>query len=643
MRAQTESVLADEDLSSEIARRLPVLRERELPAMAIVVPPGEFTSEGAPPRPRRRKGRLAAAPELPSLPLSDIHAAVNDAALEAIVLRFGRPSLLVRNDTFEVPALDIWRARLYPTKSKIDRAIRSVGRVEVTGIGATHLGTGWMIAPGIAVTNRHVALLFAQRAGRGQYTLRSTPIGQSFLARIDFREEAIPSDPFEVAVSRVLYIAEDGDAVPDIALLQVSAPPGRPLPPPIPLFDGAPIKGQVVAAIGYPAADSRNSFVDQQRIFGGTFDVKRLAPGEVTERFDGGFFSHDCSTLGGSSGSVLLDVTTGAALGLHFAGLYLEANYAVSSSVLRDRLRKLRSAPVVTTTSLAEATKPAPERTVKKQSLAERTGFDSSFLGTGKLAVPLPNLGAGLAALAVPIDTQATGTDRYRLDYEHFSIVTHRERRLAIFTAVNIDGGLQQRLKRETDVWAKDPRIPAKAQIDNKLYAGNDLDRGHLVRRLDPTWGPTAALANDDTFFFTNCSPQHARFNQSLWADLEDYLLDSADTRGFRASVFTGPIFSRADPPYRNVPLPAAYWKVAAMVRDDGKNLSVTGYMVSQSDLLTKLEFVFGQFKTYQVPVATIEKETGLDFGTLSKYDPLRATEAAGGRELITGEDLMLA
>ncbi len=76
--------------------------------------------------------------------------------------------------------------------------------------------------------------------------------------------------------------------------------------------------------------------------------------------------------------------------------------------------------------------------------------------------------------------------------------------------------------------------------------------------------------ANDDTFFFTNCSPQHARFNQSLWAELEDYLLNSADTRGFRASVFTGPVFTPEDPPYRGVRLPAAYWKVAAMVREDG-------------------------------------------------------------------------
>jgi endonuclease G len=35
---------------------------------------------------------------------------------------------------------------------------------------------------------------------------------------------------------------------------------------------------------------------------------------------------------------------------------------------------------------------------------------------------------------------------------------------------------------------------------------------------------------HDDTFHFTNCCPQHERFNQgkNLWAGLEDYLLNRA-------------------------------------------------------------------------------------------------------------------
>jgi endonuclease G, mitochondrial len=145
----------------------------------------------------------------------------------------------------------------------------------------------------------------------------------------------------------------------------------------------------------------------------------------------------------------------------------------------------------------------------------------------------------------------------------------HKDRRMAILVAVNIDGEQTVRIKRTgDDPWALDPRIPAGAQIDNKLYEGNDLDRGHLVRRPDPAWGSNAKLGEQDTFFFTNCTPQHSAFNQHLWLSLEDYLLDNAASRGFKANVFTGPVFDAKGRPYRAVLLPGAYWKVATMVRD---------------------------------------------------------------------------
>jgi len=52
--------------------------------------------------------------------------------------------------------------------------------------------------------------------------------------------------------------------------------------------------------------------------------------------------THDSSTLGGNSGSAIIDVRTGEVIGLHFglhfAGLYLQANYAVPTYELaRDR------------------------------------------------------------------------------------------------------------------------------------------------------------------------------------------------------------------------------------------------------------------------------------------------------------------
>ncbi len=69
--------------------------------------------------------------------------------------------------------------------------------------------------------------------------------------------------------------------------------------------------------------------------------------------------------------------------------------------------------------------------------------------------------------------------------------------------------------------------------MGEELFAQNPLDRGYLVRRLAPAWGTTekmAKTANDNTFHFTNCTPQHHAFNagQTLWVGLEDYILRNA-------------------------------------------------------------------------------------------------------------------
>jgi endonuclease G len=271
---------------------------------------------------------------------------------------------------------------------------------------------------------------------------------------------------------------------------------------------------------------------------------------------------------------------------------------------------------------------------------SDREGYDSAFLGNGSLTVPMPALSSAMMA-KVALNNKASGANRHILPYHHYSVIMNGERQVAYVSAVNIDGSESFRLKRDPDRWIADPRIPQSAQTSDALYANNDFDRGHLTRRLDPAWGDTQSIAkraNDDTFHFSNCSPQHKDFNQgkALWAGLEDYILDNADTEGFKASVFNGPVFRDDDPPYRGVKIPRQFWKVVVMVKTGGA-LSATAYVVSQENLIQALpqeEFVFGAYRTFQVSVAQIEQLTGLSFGSLSSADPLH-TGGTGGEEAL--------
>ncbi len=251
---------------------------------------------------------------------------------------------------------------------------------------------------------------------------------------------------------------------------------------------------------------------------------------------------------------------------------------------------------------------------------AERYGYNETFLDE---KIPLPKIPKHLANDIVHL-LDGSG---YELKYANFSVIMSKSRSLAFFTAVNIDGNQTQQLKRDDDHWYFDPRIDRKFQYGPEVYTNKDLDRGHLVRRLDPVWGPQAMTANNDTFHFTNAAPQHKLLNRKTWLDLEDYILKNANVYDLKINVFTGPVFSKNDMIYKNKFLiPIEFWKVVTMIKNN-KTISSTGYLQTQKQLLENLKFVFGEYKTYQVPITKIETITSLDFGKIRNFDPLNNTK----------------
>jgi endonuclease G, mitochondrial len=244
-------------------------------------------------------------------------------------------------------------------------------------------------------------------------------------------------------------------------------------------------------------------------------------------------------------------------------------------------------------------------------------GYEPDFLD---VPLPLPTLTEDQRRNAAKNSEAATGTDATVLPYTHFSVVMNRRRQLAYYTVVNIDGNQSSDLSRGRDRWYFDSRIAESEQIGEELYRRNALDRGHLVRRLDPVWGSQANRANDDTFHFTNCSPQHEKFNQGqdLWQGLENYILDNADTRNRKVTVFTGPVMDDRDPIYKGIRLPLAFWKIIAYVKTDG-SLATAAYMLEQGRLIQSLLQFEAAFDpgTYRVKLDHIKERTGLDFDYL--------------------------
>jgi endonuclease G len=275
-----------------------------------------------------------------------------------------------------------------------------------------------------------------------------------------------------------------------------------------------------------------------------------------------------------------------------------------------------------------------------------RVGYNPDFLSKH---VDLPILSANQKKLAAKKLVLSDSDDPYELRYHHFSIVLNKERRMALYTAVNIDGSKWVEIDRKTgepsesaesgEIWFNDPRIEPLAQCDQKLYEKQKphiFDRGHLVRRQDPCWGTKnrAVKANADTFHFTNCTPQQFQFNQrsKYWQGIENYILDNAKAEGDKVSVFTGPVFGEDDEQFRYVRLPKQFWKI--LVRVDKGKLLATALLADQSELISHLPESFSdlsQVAQYHTSVKEIERLTGLDFGSLKDHD----TYPQGGEEAI--------
>jgi V8-like Glu-specific endopeptidase len=295
-------------------------------------------------------------------------------AVEAVIRTDGtRPSLLVKNGTVDPdhPLARDWRDTLFAVRDKLRGRIAAVGRVEPATPGSNNFfGTGWLVdkGKGLVLTNLHVLEAMWRRMpnamlknSNGSFRVLE---GAAF---VDFAAESgsLVKKRFRITEATPSGIDGSGFARLDAAVLRIEPiagdNPSPALPEPIPVIsdtDGPQGNLTSFAVIGFPGPPPFTSGVHEgvdwmwvnATLFGGRFAVKRLAPGQAHKPLGTlagdskpWVFGHDATTLGGSSGSVVLawlNQDTGG-FGLHFAGASLDTNCAHAIAQIQDRLKQL--------------------------------------------------------------------------------------------------------------------------------------------------------------------------------------------------------------------------------------------------------------------------------------------------------------
>lgn len=362
------------------------------------------------------------------------------------------------------------------------------------------------------------------------------------------------------------------------------------------------------------------------------------------------------------------------------------------------------------TDTLAVAEQPAApskagEALKPSSDYGDRGGYEPGFI-PGHV-VPLPALSEAQKTIAARNREAGQGDDPFELKYHHFSAVVNAERKLTFFTACNIDGrkskfinrrtgdvepldpantdhGLMESLLMEgaeaTEEWSDDLRllptdVAGQPTYDKQLVPGfptstgmartlRMFQRGHLVRRLDPTWGTDnqALLAEADTFHFTNCVPQVGFFNMGraspdkpgtgggkLWRAVENLVLRNARTMSSKVTSFTGPIFGSQDRTFRTIQIPNRFFKIAVWADQEGKLRSL-GMIADQSKVFgpwPEALFESGgavseslgpeafqdtdeieRVDDFLTTITAIENATDLDFGEAVRAADIRAGES---------------
>ncbi len=153
------------------------------------------------------------------------------------------------------------------------------------------------------------------------------------------------------------------------------------------------------------------------------------------------------------------------------------------------------------------------------------------------------------------------------------------------------------------DNFRADPMV-STGSAELKDYAGTGYDRGHLCPAADMRFSFDAM---DESFYFSNMSPQEFFFNRGIWSRLESrvrkwaVLYDSL-------YIATGPVLSSFKDTIgviNRIPVPKFYYKAILQYSPSGTKM--IGFLLPNEKSKSKLI-------TFAVSVDSLEQLTRIDF-----------------------------
>ncbi|MEN9971863.1 MAG: hypothetical protein RIS20_210 [Bacteroidota bacterium] len=153
-----------------------------------------------------------------------------------------------------------------------------------------------------------------------------------------------------------------------------------------------------------------------------------------------------------------------------------------------------------------------------------------------------------------------------------------------------------------SDHFEEDPIVSSGTATDAD-YAKSGYDRGHLAPAADMRW---STKTMEESFYYSNMSPQLPAFNRGIWKKLEEKVRDWAVELD-SLLIVTGPILTPNLPTIgaNKVSIPAYYFKAIVDFKGS-KSKGIAFVLPNQGSKLPLMEFA--------ISINELEKLTNIDF-----------------------------
>lgn len=173
---------------------------------------------------------------------------------------------------------------------------------------------------------------------------------------------------------------------------------------------------------------------------------------------------------------------------------------------------------------------------------------------------------------------------------------------------------VSNKVAKRTNRFLPDPMV-ATGSATNADYSKSGFDRGHLSPAGDNAWSSTAM---QESFYYSNMSPQVPSFNRGIWNRLEEKVREWAI--GDSLYIATGGVLTSNLPTIgvNKVSVPKYFYKV--VLRYSKGNAKGIGFIIPNEGSTAPL-------RDYVVTIDSVEAMTGIDFYPLLPDDQERAIE----------------